>query len=321
MKKSCFTACVLLIALGGIAALPLGAQNIVLSGSVRTTDGDPLAARISILRGLPAAGIETHDTAADGTFSIKTSAAGVQVVSASADGYASREAYRSGDAPFPRLHFVLAESKPIQGHVRGSAGSAQPGVSVRVRYIDAPKRLRLDDGLTATTDASGAFTLAAAVRGGGRFVVDALPDDWVPASSSVLGTGAVGHTGVAEDESYRNVLVELEARGSRVAGRVTNAAGKALAGILVRAMVRVRTPRVSEGGGPGTVATPGGEERPFGNELRKHAKTDSAGKYEMKGLPAGALAVVAVREGTQVPVQRFTAVEGGTVTADFVLPD
>ena len=219
MKKSCFfVGRVLLIVMGGIAALPLGAQTFVLNGSVRTTDGDPLAARITILRGLPAAGIETHDTAADGTFSLKTSSAGVQVVSASADGYASREAYRSGGARFPRLHFVLAESRLIQGHVRDSAGSAQPGVSVRVRYIDAPKRLRLDDGSEATTDASGAFTLAAAVSRGGRFVVDALPDDWVPASSSALGTGAVGHTGIDEDESYRNILVELEARGSRVAG-------------------------------------------------------------------------------------------------------
>lgn len=69
------------------------------------------------------------------------------------------------------------------------------------------------------------------------------------------------------------------------------------------------------------MVTPGGVERPFGNELRKHVKTDSAGDYEMKGLPDGALAVVAVREGTRVPVQKFTAVEGGTVTANFVLPD
>ena len=127
--------------------------------------------------------------------------------------------------------------------MRDSAGSAQPGVSVRVRYIDAPKRLRLDDGLAATTDASGAFTLAS---------------------------------------------------------------GRALANVLVRAVVRVQTPRVNEeGGGPGTVVTPGGEERPFGNELRKHVKTGRDGHYEMAGLPA----------------QRFTSVEGGTVTADFVLPD
>ena len=41
----------------------------------------------------------------------------------------------------------------------------------------------------------------------------------------------------------------------------------------------------------------------------------------MKGLPAGPLAVAAVRDGSRAPVRRFTSVEGGTVTADFVLPD
>ena len=101
-----------------------------------------------------------------------------------------------------------------------------------------------------------------------------------------------------------------------------SASGRGLANVLVRAVVRVQTPRVNEeGGGPGTVAAPGGEERPFGNELRKHVKTGRDGHYEMAGLPAGALAVAVSRAGTRVPVQRFTAVEGGTVTADFVLPD
>ena len=152
-------------------------------------------------------------------------------------------------------------------------------------------------------------------------MVDALPDDWVPASSSVLGTGAVGHTGVDDDASYRNILVELEERGTRVAGRVTSASGRGLADILVWAVVRVQTPRVNEGSGPGTVVTPGGEERPFGNEFRKNRKTDSAGHYEMAGLPAGALAVAVSRTGTRVPAQRFTAVEGGALTADFVLSD
>ena len=100
-----------------------------------------------------------------------------------------------------------------------------------------------------------------------------------------------------------------------------SASGRGLANVLVRAVVRVQTPRVTEGGGPGTVAVPGGEEQPFGNELRKHVKTGRDGHYEIEGLPAGALAVAVSRAGTRVPVQRFTAVEGGTVTADFVLPD
>ncbi len=322
MKRTCFRNCgALLIVMGCIVAPPLGAETLVLTGSVRTTDGEPLASRISILRGPPATGIETLDTAADGTFSIETSSDGIQAISASADGYASREVLRSGSAPFPPLRFVLSELRQIQGRVRDRAGNAQPGVNVQVRYLDAPRRLRLDDGWRAATDENGAFTLAAAAGGGGRFVVDALPGDWVPASSSVLGSGAVGHTGVVEDESYANVLVELEARGSQVTGQVTAIDGRALADILVRAVVKVQTPRVNEGNLPGTVPTPGGGERPFRNELRKYAKTDSGGNYKMEGLPAGSLAVVAGRPGSRPQVQRFASIEGGLVTADFVLLD
>ena len=323
MKKAFFLSCALFLVMGSIAELPLSAQTVTLTGSVRTVGGDPLAARISILRGPPAAGIETHDTAADGTFSIETSSAGLQLVSASAHGYASREVDRSGDTPFPALNFVLAESQLIQGRVQDNTGTAQPGVNVRVRYIDAPKRLLLDDGLSATTDETGAFTLAAAVSGGGRFVVDALPDDWVPVSSSVLGTGAVAHTGAPdEDESDQSILVALQSRGSRVTGQVTSPSGETLANVLVRAVVKVQTLRTTEGDdpGPGTVVTPGGVERPL-NELRKYVKTDSDGNYEMKGLPAGSLVVIAGRSGTSPQVQRFTSVEGGIVTANFVLLD
>ena len=69
------------------------------------------------------------------------------------------------------------------------------------------------------------------------------------------------------------------------------------------------------------MVTPGGVERPFTNELRKYVKTDSDGNYEMKGLPAGSLVVIAGRSGTSPQVQRFTSVEGGIVTANFVLLD
>ena len=69
------------------------------------------------------------------------------------------------------------------------------------------------------------------------------------------------------------------------------------------------------------MVTPGGVERPCGNELRKHAKTNSTGQYEIAGLPAGALAVAAIRDSTRAPIQQFTSVEGKTFTANFVLPD
>ena len=55
MKKAFFLSCALFLVMGSIAELPLSAQTVTLTGSVRTVGGDPLAARISILRGPPAA--------------------------------------------------------------------------------------------------------------------------------------------------------------------------------------------------------------------------------------------------------------------------
>ena len=39
------------------------------------------------------------------------------------------------------------------------------------------------------------------------------------------------------------------------------------------------------------------------------------------GLPPGALAVVAIKRGVRIPVQRFATFEGASVTANFVLPE
>lgn len=66
---------------------------------------------------------------------------------------------------------------------------------------------------------------------------------------------------------------------------------------------------------------PGGTERPYGASYTKRTVTDSSGRYEAKGLPPGSLAVVAIRRGVRIPVQRFQTIEGDSVTADFVLPD
>lgn len=86
-------------------------------------------------------------------------------------------------------------------------------------------------------------------------------------------------------------------------------------------MVKVSYPRVSEGDTDGLASSPGGPERPFGNEFRKRLRTDSTGSYEIAGLPPGDLTIVSVRRGRRIPVQRYKLAEGTVVTADFVIPD
>ena len=57
----------------GLAALLAGLQayGATLNGSVRTADGDPIAATVSILYSLQGVSLEAHETGEDGTFSIE----------------------------------------------------------------------------------------------------------------------------------------------------------------------------------------------------------------------------------------------------------
>ena len=64
-----------------------------------------------------------------------------------------------------------------------------------------------------------------------------------------------------------------------------------------------------------------GVERPSGSKFTKRVLTDGRGRYEASGIPPGSLAVVAIRKGTRMTPQRFQTREGGSVTADFVMPN
>ena len=325
MKRKGFQACMLVMILTGPAGWRLGAETIVLSGSVRTMEGTQLATRISILRGSPNTGIETHDTAAEGTFSISTSREGVQVVRAGATGYAGSEIALLPSGPLPSLDFRLAKLRPVEGTVRSLTGVAQAGVPVGVRYIDRRVRMRMDDDAAAVTDENGAFKLLAAGGGGGRFVVDALPDDWVPVSSAILGAGAVGHVGAASGNSaIRDVLVELRAGGAQLAGQVASSAGEVQAGVIVRAVIRTAPDRVDEGSRPGlgTGVVPGGvADRPFARMFTKVVETGRRGNYAIQGLPAGSLTLTARRIGGKPAVRALQLLDGESVTVDFTLLD
>ena len=244
------------------------------------------------------------------------SSTGIQAVSASANGYAAHEVRQPSGSALSSLRFVLNELRDIQGRVRDGNGRALSGVEVRVRYLDSDRRLMLDDGMVATTNSSGEFGVAV---GQGRFVLDAFADEWVPQSSSVLGSRFGGGTGVGSG-SLENVLIELETRGATVSGRVTSASGSAASGVPVLIAVKL-APVGSVGTGAGTVSVPGRLARPYGSRITRRVETDSSGRYEAVGLPPGSLAVVAIQKGTVISVQRFTTSEGDAVNADFVLPD
>lgn len=321
MRLQILRLCFVLLATGCLTLSWLSAETAIIRGSVRDADGNPLIARISILKGPSTPSIETHDTDSTGAFSIETTAAGIVSVTASAYGYASREIKRPTTLPFPAVTFVLSALQVVEGHVRDARGNGLSGVDVEIRYPDSSRTLQIDDGRRSMTDDSGAFTLAAPVNGPDRFVVDALPDTWVPQSSLVFGGGAVASTGIDEDAAHRNIVIRLDSKGSRVSGNVTSSSGRALSGVTVVAAVKVQAPRATDVDLPSVAPSPGGVGRPFGKKIRKSTLTDSQGNYVIEGLPSGTLGVVALKRGRRIPVQRFTSTEGGMFSADFVLPD
>lgn len=94
-------------------------------------------------------------------------------------------------------------------------------------------------------------------------------------------------------------------------------------------VVRIQQANTGTGSGSGIQAGPGiqvgpGEAatfRPFGSVYRTRTVTGSDGRYEINGLPSGSLAVVAIKRGVRIPVQRFRSSEGSSNTADFVIPN
>jgi hypothetical protein len=290
-----------------------------LKGTVQTADGDRIAARITILRGGSNPGLATHDTDASGAFSIEVDTNGLLAAAASARGYASEEIDLSRGVPSGGVRFVLRTFRIVQGHVRDANQQPVQGVGVRIRNLNSSRRIHIDDAAVSVTDDSGVFSLAIPAGSTDQFVADVFADGWIPLSKS-LGSGAVGNTEVGEG-SLESILVSLELQGASLSGRVTSASGATQSDVTVLISVRSQPASTGVGGLPGSGPGTGPVITPFGETFRARIVTDSDGRYAISGLPPGKLAVVAIRPKVRVTPKRFEAVEGGSLVADFVLPD
>ena len=242
--------------------------------------------------------LDTRDTDADGTFSFEVPSSGLVAAAAAASGYASHEISLSGGVPSGRVTFTLYPLQEVGGTVTDSRGRNVAGVQVRVRRIGTLRHIHLDHYREAVTDSDGSFTVK--VPGGrDRYVVDVETDGWVLQSSGVIGSG-----------SRQDVLVSLDLVGASVSGKVTSPSGSNLSGTTVLAGVKVSHPTANDGGVPA-----------YGKTYRARAVTDSRGRYRFTGLPPGNLGVVAIKRRMRIQPQRFQSVEGGSYTADFVIPD
>ena len=287
---------------------------------MRTANGDSIAARIIVLHKSGGVSVSTYDTAENGTFAIEVESDGLVAAAASAPGYTSHE-IDLGDRIPSNISFSLHPLRVIQGSVKDKEQDPQEGAEIRLRYLNSSRHLHLDDGMTAVTDSSGAFVVAAPTSGSRQFVVDVKSQGWVPQSSKVLGSGSVGNTGSGSG-SLDSILIELESQGATLSGRVTSPSGSGISGIPILIGVRTQTATTGATTTPGGITGPGtGTIRPYGARFTTWAVTGSDGRYTLSGLPPGPLAVVAIKRGVRMTPQNLQSTEGGSLAANFVIPD
>ena len=181
---------------------------------------------------------------------------------------AIRMAEARGDRPF----FAVIQAnpgKPISGQVLMPARAAAIGVEILIYSRtdnETPGEVNLGSFTTTKTDKEGRFRATVATPGVG--VVWIMPTDYAPASR-VLAAGERGDLGTF-------TLKE----GLRLKGRVVDAQGKPLAGLVVQAD---RSPDSPEAGAVSRLRV--------GDALNRKARTDALGRFALDPLPPGSFLV------------------------------
>jgi len=238
--------------------------GLVIRGRVSDKDGSPIAD--AQIRGFQPRTFATSPaearSEADGTFAIGGLAPGGYRLIASAPGYGSVD--KPAEAGAEDVELVLRPAGEIAGQVVDEAGrpieafrvSAQPASRESGRIV-----MMGHDG-RSFADSAGRFVLEEVAEG--TYVVQATAPDRASASASDVKVTGGGTT---------NVGPLRLAAGATVRGSVVDPNDAPIAGATV------------------SVHGPGRSFSPFG--AGPQAMTDSAGAFELKGVPTGTLEVVA----------------------------
>ncbi|MGH9571442.1 MAG: carboxypeptidase regulatory-like domain-containing protein, partial [Candidatus Angelobacter sp.] len=192
-----------------------------ITGTVTNTSGAPL------LGATVTAGNSSAQTAADGTWSLQSLAAGTATVTASRSGYsnASESVSISSGNTTTAGTLALAPVSPgtVTGQVVNSGGAGIPGASVSAA------------GLTVATDASGNYSMANVPSG--------LTTITASAGGFANGTASVT---VAAGAATTAPVITLGSSSGSISGTVKSSAGAAIGGASV-----------GYGGGSATTSTTG----------------------------------------------------------------
>jgi len=209
-----------------------------------------------------------------GQFTIDISAGRVLLV-AKADGYVSeeREVAVGPGTGSPTIHFVLAPAGSVSGRVFDENGAGVGGARVWVGYKGETRRWRLaEEAGGEPADNFGYFTVPAVAQGR-PFVLHAESEGWLMSSSDTLNLRGA---------EMKGVVLLLSRHGTRVRGRVVEAAGSPVGG----AQVRLRSLAAQDQFTAEQRASPA-----FVRSTNKTAISAADGSYVFAGVPAGQVVV------------------------------
>jgi protocatechuate 3,4-dioxygenase beta subunit len=259
----------------------------VLSGTVRGPDGKAVEGAIVLYRSLGAPGRElaaTTKSDAEGRFRADLKRVGPVYLRVMAKGLAARTFEKV--QPGTPLAVTLDLGQSIEGHVRDAAG--QPLAQVRVAA--SPALAIAVSGWEADQQ-----SIAARTDDRGHFRIDGLGPGLYSLAATARGFGSARKANVRP-----GATVNLIARqGGWLAGKVSDAKGRPVAGVLVRAEME---PQFWTGSAVET--------------------TDSEGRFEIPGLDVGRYTVVARHAGLAPAVAGGVAVDvdGGADVALTLSP-
>ncbi|MSR62636.1 MAG: carboxypeptidase regulatory-like domain-containing protein [Planctomycetes bacterium] len=267
--------------------------GLTLTGRVTDEFGKPLADfRVRGERALEASpfrspGLDGNARAfraTDGSFTLQGFAPGEYDVVAEAADHAPSEPVRVTLPRAEPLTLVVYHEAVVGGLVLDAGGAPVADAEVTLERGAQRKAVRMESSLPARTDARGAFRLER--QGPGLVTLRATGPGGAP--SAPLELELVAGQG-------RDDLVLRLAPDARVRGEVVSAGGRALSGVSVRAYSAGR--------------------------YNESAETDSAGAFELVGVPAGELYVSArTPEGLHLSAQ-LTVVAGEDAHVRLAPPD
>lgn len=264
-----------LIAMLCAGATLLAQTNARITGRI-TSEGAPLRGEVVAVTGGGAVRMSRAGADTQGAFAIDVAAGEVRLL-AKADGYVSEERVllaRAGTHN-PAVLFVLSPAGSVSGRVFDGTGAGVPGARVWVDYRGESRRWRLgEEAGGEAADSLGGFTIPVVARGK-PFVLHVGHEEWLPSSSGTL---------VLRTPEMPGVVLLLSRRGGSVRGVVADAAGKPIAGALVRLRIHAAKDEFTA------------EQRasiPFAHCTNKTAISAPDGSYHFAGVPVGRVVVTA----------------------------